>query len=144
MVNHAIRVRRPWFIDLDGFKSVNDTYGHHVGDSLLYEVARRLTEVLDDDVVICRLGGDEFSIIIEDIEDISGPSIMAQKIIASLSSPLHLHGHELRIGASIGLSICPDMATNLTDLLRTADSAMYVAKEQGKNCFRVYSGKDAS
>lgn len=126
------------FIDLDNFKTVNDTHGHDVGDTLLREVARRLNGALRDSDVVCRLGGDEFAVILENVKDMTGPSILARKIIADLSKPMHLHGYTLQVGASIGLSTCPDNAVTVADLLRTADMAMYSAKEQGKNCFRVY------
>jgi diguanylate cyclase (GGDEF)-like protein len=127
------------FIDLDNFKTVNDTYGHQVGDDLLRAVAKELTEVLRDNDVVCRIGGDEFSVIIENNKDMAGPSIMAQKIVTKISTPMRLHGEEVHIGASIGLSACPESATSVADLLRNADTAMYRAKESGKNCFRIYS-----
>lgn len=127
------------FIDLDNFKTINDTCGHHVGDDLLREVARHLTNVLRDSDVVCRLGGDEFAVIVENVSDMAGPGVMARKIIERLSTPMHLQGSDVKIGASIGISACPDFATNMTELLQTADEAMYWAKEHGKNCFRVYS-----
>ncbi|MFZ2267259.1 MAG: diguanylate cyclase [Azonexus sp.] len=127
------------FIDLDNFKTVNDTHGHQVGDDLLRAVANKLTDLLRDNDILCRIGGDEFAVIIEHNKDMSGPSTLAQKIIENLSTPMHLHGDEIRIGASIGLSACPENAINMADLLRAADTAMYWAKEGGKNCFRIYS-----
>lgn len=132
------------FIDLDNFKTVNDTYGHEVGDDLLREVARQLTSVLRDNDVVCRIGGDEFAVIIENNKDMLGPSIMAQKIIAKLSSPMRFHDQEVCIGASIGLSAYPESATTVTTLLRNADTAMYWAKEHGKNCFRIYKSQGDS
>ncbi|HZX31697.1 MAG TPA: diguanylate cyclase [Rhodocyclaceae bacterium] len=131
------------FIDLDNFKTVNDSYGHHVGDDLLREVARHLTAVLRDNDVICRIGGDEFAVIIDNNRDMGGLGVLARKIIANLSTPMVLHGEPVAIGASIGLSACPDHADTVEKLLRTADAAMYSAKEQGKNCFRVYSLEQA-
>ena len=127
------------FIDLDNFKTVNDTYGHHVGDDLLREVARHLTAVLRDSDVVCRIGGDEFAVILENIKGMSGPSVLAQKIIDDLCRPMTLHGCLVRIGASIGISACPACAATTPDLLRTADMAMYQAKDAGKNCYRIFS-----
>lgn len=126
------------FIDLDDFKIVNDTHGHHVGDELLRAVAFRLTAVLRDNDIVCRLGGDEFAVIIDNIKDLKGASVLAQKIITNLSEPMSLHGNDIVVGASIGFSACPDHAQNTADLLRAADSAMYAAKAQGKNRFSIY------
>ena len=126
------------FIDLDNFKIVNDTLGHHVGDDLLREVAKHLTRVSRNNDVLCRIGGDEFAIILDNIKDLKGPGILAQKIIDNLSRPMILHGQQVVIGASIGISACPDHADNMADLLRMADVAMYQAKGRGKNCFQHY------
>ncbi len=126
------------FIDLDNFKIVNDTLGHHVGDDLLREVATQLTRVTRNSDVLCRIGGDEFAIILENTDDMEGPGILAQKIIDTLSQPMTLHGEGVLIGASIGISTCPEHADNIADLLRTADLAMYQAKAKGKNCFQHY------
>lgn len=126
------------FIDLDDFKAVNDTLGHDVGDALLREVARRLSLVSRDTDFVCRLGGDEFALIIEDIKNLTGPAVLAQKVISSLSETLLVDGHQVTVGASIGIAACPDHDTEAAGLLRAADIAMYMAKEQGKNCFRTY------
>lgn len=126
------------FIDLDDFKTVNDTFGHDVGDQLLRDVAMTLTSVSRDTDFVSRLGGDEFAIIVEDIKSLKGPTILAEKIIAALSQPMTIQGHPVRVGASIGLAACPDHATETADILRAADTAMYWAKEQGKNCYRVF------
>lgn len=126
------------FIDLDNFKIVNDTLGHHIGDDLLREVATQLTRVTRNSDVLCRIGGDEFAIILENTDDKEGPGTLAQKIINTLSQPMTLHGESVLIGASIGISTCPEHADNIADLLRTADLAMYQAKAKGKNCFQHY------
>lgn len=126
------------FIDLDDFKAVNDTLGHDVGDALLREVARRLSLVSRDTDFVCRLGGDEFALIVEDIKNLTGPAVLAQKVISSLSETLLVDGHQVTVGASIGIAACPDHSTEAAGLLRAADIAMYTAKEQGKNCFRTY------
>ncbi|MBT0963297.1 diguanylate cyclase [Denitromonas iodatirespirans] len=127
------------FIDLDNFKTVNDTHGHDVGDALLREVARRLTQVSRNNDFVCRIGGDEFAVIVDGVTDLSGPSVLAGKIVDALCSPEVIDGKELVIGASIGLAGCPEHANTVDELLRTADCAMYRAKTEGKNGFRIYS-----
>jgi diguanylate cyclase (GGDEF)-like protein len=127
------------FIDLDDFKTVNDTFGHDVGDQLLRDVATALTSVSRDTDFVSRLGGDEFAIIVEDIKGLKGPVVLAEKIIAALSQPMTILGHPVRVGASIGMAVCPDHASETADILRAADTAMYWAKEQGKNCYRIFA-----
>lgn len=127
------------FIDLDDFKLVNDTHGHDVGDMLLREVAARLTGILRDSDVLSRLGGDEFAVITENVRDAKGPEVLAQKMIASLSSPMELNGCAIVIGASIGIALCPEHASNVAGLMKSADTAMYRAKEQGKNRYCLHA-----
>jgi diguanylate cyclase (GGDEF)-like protein len=126
------------FIDLDDFKIVNDTLGHHVGDDLLREVGHRLSGVLRNNDLVCRIGGDEFAVILENVKDMHTPAILAEKIIAAMSEPAMLHGHRVVVGASIGISACPDFASDTSSLLQTADSAMYVAKGRKKNTYHQY------
>lgn len=127
------------FIDLDDFKIVNDTLGHHVGDELLREVATRLNGSVRGNDIVCRIGGDEFAVILENIKDVSGVEILAQKLITSLMQPMHLHGSDVLVGASIGIGVCPDNAVTMSDLLRIADTAMYEAKARGKNQYQLYT-----
>lgn len=126
------------FIDLDNFKYVNDTFGHHAGDLLLARVAERLRGSLRQEDYIARLGGDEFAIIMSDFADISQISIVSRKILTALQQPFFLEGHEAFIGASIGITICPDNGEDREALQQQADSAMYHAKKQGKNTFQFY------
>lgn len=126
------------FIDLDDFKNVNDTLGHHIGDELLREVGQRLGGVLRDNDLVCRIGGDEFAVILENVKDMHTPAMLAEKIIAALSEPTMLHGHRVVVGASIGISACPDFARDTSTLLQTADAAMYVAKGRTKNTYHQY------
>jgi diguanylate cyclase (GGDEF)-like protein len=126
------------FIDLDDFKIVNDTLGHHIGDELLREVGQRLSGVLRDNDLVCRIGGDEFAVILENVKDMRTPAMLAEKIIAALSEPSTLQGHRVVVGASIGISACPDFARDTSALLQTADSAMYVAKGRNKNTYCQY------
>ena len=126
------------FIDLDNFKYVNDTFGHHAGDLLLARVAERLRGSLRQEDYVARLGGDEFAIIMNDFTDISQISTVSRKILTTLQQPFFLEGHEAFIGASIGITICPDNGEDRETLQRQADSAMYQAKNLGKNTFQFY------
>jgi diguanylate cyclase (GGDEF)-like protein len=123
------------FIDLDDFKTVNDTLGHHIGDDLLREVSKRLLQTLRNNDLVCRIGGDEFAVILENITDTNVPATLAQKIINNISQPAVLDGNQIKVGASIGISLCPDNVMTTTELLKTADAAMYVAKGTTKNTF---------
>jgi diguanylate cyclase (GGDEF)-like protein len=126
------------FIDLDRFKAVNDTLGHEVGDELLYVVAQRLSSLLRNHDVVCRIGGDEFAVILENVKNIDSVKTVAQKMVQALAQAVRLHGQDIFIGASIGISTCPDHAHSVTELLRCADVAMYQAKGQGRGQFCVY------
>ena len=127
------------FIDLDNFKMINDTLGHDYGDLLLIEVAKRLTGILREEDLVSRLGGDEFTVILDDIKDTAYPSIVAQKIIDSLSQPIKLKDEVGYIGASVGIAIFPDDAESKEDLIKNADMAMYSAKQGGKNVYRYFT-----
>ena len=127
------------FIDLDDFKIVNDTLGHKVGDWLLKEVGQRIIKTLRNTDIVCRIGGDEFAIILENVKDINTTDLLANKLIAALSTPFIFENETIRIGASVGVSACPDFSGDTISLLSTADKAMYAAKEQGKNRFQRYS-----
>jgi diguanylate cyclase (GGDEF)-like protein len=125
-------------LDLDNFKIVNDTLGHHCGDHLLKLVARRLVSVLRITDVICRIGGDEFVVIVEPADDASEMACVARKILAVLAEPFALDGHQLHVSASIGVSLYPFDARDGATLTRNADTAMYHAKHQGKNRYAVF------
>lgn len=127
------------FIDLDGFKSVNDTLGHDAGDELLIAVAKRLKACVRDSDDVARLGGDEFTVIFTTINSLDDAGSGAEKIIRTLSEPFSIKGHDVKIGASIGISVYPDNGDNIEILLNNADSAMYQAKNEGKNTYRVFS-----
>jgi diguanylate cyclase (GGDEF)-like protein/PAS domain S-box-containing protein len=127
-------------IDLDRFKQVNDTLGHPAGDALLKQVAERLVKVVGDRDKICRLGGDEFQIILQDTEDRGALGDMAGEIIYSLSQPYFVEGSRCIIGASIGIAISPFDGRSSEDLIRNADLALYAAKGSGRGRFRFYSG----
>jgi diguanylate cyclase (GGDEF)-like protein len=127
------------FIDLDNFKSVNDTLGHDIGDELLRLVSRRLSETLRFGDVISRIGGDEFGIILENVGHVGVASMLAEKCLAKLADPICIHGHDIHIGASIGISVYPDDADDMHALLKYADTAMYYAKNGGKNAWRTFT-----
>ncbi|MDO9365319.1 MAG: EAL domain-containing protein [Methylotenera sp.] len=125
-------------IDLDDFKIVNDTLGHHIGDDLLFAVGQRLNHDLRTEDILCRIGGDEFALILDKLLNVEQAKHVAQKIINTLSLPFHLDNRDIFIGASIGISFCPNDSTSISALLRNADSAMYNAKKLGKNNFQMY------
>lgn len=119
------------FIDLNRFKLINDTLGRKIGDELLCEVARRFRTVLRDQDLVARLGGDEFAVGLFDIGQHFEASMVAQKLLATLNSPIILDGHDLRVGGSIGISVYPQDGDDAETLLRLADIAMYRAKQEG-------------
>ncbi|MDH5256665.1 MAG: EAL domain-containing protein [Gammaproteobacteria bacterium] len=128
-----------FFIDLDRFKTINDSLGHHAGDQLLRGVSRRLKQFARKGDTIARLGGDEFTVILEGINDSEDAVIVAEKIIELMAPPFKLDGHEIVVSPSIGITIFPNDADDMRNLLKNADTAMYRAKEQGGNCFQFYT-----
>ncbi len=126
------------FIDLDHFKSINDTLGHHVGDLLLQEVAERLREYVREVDTVSRLGGDEFIIIVPELRQIDDARHIARKLLQSLSEPYVVSGQKLEVTPSIGVSVFPDHATEPSALIRLADQAMYQAKQEGRRTIRFY------
>jgi diguanylate cyclase (GGDEF)-like protein len=127
------------FIDLDRFKDINDSLGHHIGDKLLNSVAIRLLKVLRESDTVARLGGDEFTIILENLESPQYAAGIAQKVLEKLSRSFLIEGRELFITASIGITIYPRDATDISALLKNADTAMYLAKDEGKGTYRFFT-----
>ncbi|HEY5801317.1 MAG TPA: diguanylate cyclase [Burkholderiaceae bacterium] len=127
------------FIDLDRFKQINDTLGHHVGDQLLQQVARRLEECVRKSDSVARLGGDEFVVSLAELADQSDAGNVAEKILQTLARDFLIDQHVLQISGSIGISIYPDDGSDVEALMRQADAAMYRAKEQGRNQYRLYA-----
>ncbi len=121
------------FIDLDDFKTVNDSLGHAVGDELLKEVARRLLATLSSQDLAARLGGDEFAVLVIDAVDESGVVELADRVLATMGQPFRVQGRDIRVTASIGIAMAEDDAADAEVLLRSADVAMYLAKDRGKN-----------
>lgn len=127
------------FIDLDGFKLVNDTLGHDIGDMLLKEAGRRLVDCVRAGDTVARLGGDEFTVVMPNLTDGRHVTIVAQRILNALSDPFRLEGHESFVSGSIGITIFPDDAREASELLKNADSAMYRAKDQGKATYQYFT-----
>lgn len=127
------------FIDLDEFKEINDSFGHNLGDRLLIKVSERLKHHVRDYDTISRLGGDEFTIIIEDIQQPEDASLIAQNLLIAFDEPIILDEQQLHISLSIGISLFPNDATQPEDLIRNADTAMYRAKAAGKNRYEFYT-----
>ncbi|MBT4934518.1 MAG: PAS domain S-box protein [Rhodospirillaceae bacterium] len=127
------------FIDLDGFKLVNDTLGHDIGDLLLQETALRLNDCIRSGDTVARLGGDEFTVIMPSLLDPKHAPLLAQRILDTLAKPYILKGHESFISGSIGVTIFPDDSDEASELIKNADSAMYRAKEQGKANYQFFT-----
>jgi diguanylate cyclase (GGDEF)-like protein/PAS domain S-box-containing protein len=133
------------FLDLDGFKEVNDAHGHDAGDRLLVETAQRLRAALRAGDPVARLGGDEFFVVLEDLHD-SGPAErVAAKLLSMLDRPYDIAvGKEVRVSTSIGISVFPDDAGDASTLMKHADAAMYAAKQAGKNAYRFFGAVPAA
>jgi diguanylate cyclase (GGDEF)-like protein len=130
-------------LDLDGFKSVNDTLGHPVGDGLLKACAKRLKSSLRGGDLLARLSGDEFVIVVPHVHDPAMLAPLAERVLALLSSPFRVEGHEIQISCSIGLAVAPDNGTDITSLMRNADFALYRAKSEGRRTWRFFDPKMA-
>ncbi len=143
-LSHAKREKRQLgllFLDLDNFKQINDSLGHTVGDRLLTEVADRLKRCIREDDTVARIGGDEFTVILEQINTSENTDMIAAKILKVLSEPYLIENRELTIQASIGISMYPNDGDNNEVLLRNADAAMYHAKARGRNNFQYFSAE---
>lgn len=129
------------FIDLDRFKEINDTLGHDMGDILLKETSRRISSCVRESDTVARLGGDEFTVILSEISDTSNVERLAQCILKTLAEPFQLGDEVAYISASIGITLYPNDASSVEDLLKNADQAMYVAKNQGRNQFSYFTAE---
>ena len=130
-----------FFIDLDKFKHINDSLGHSVGDKVLKAVAKRLEGIIRKEDTLARLSGDEFTVVIEDLAHPEDASQLANKILAVLSEPMYIDDHMLYVAGSIGISIYPKDAKDAQSLLKYADTAMYKAKNEGRNNYQFYSSE---
>jgi diguanylate cyclase (GGDEF)-like protein/PAS domain S-box-containing protein len=127
------------FIDLDRFKIINDTLGHQIGDKLLQNVSNRITKVLRDTDMVARMGGDEFIVVLETARDKKAAAYVCQKILDIIKEPIKIAEHTLNTSASIGIAMFPDNGKTITTLIKNADTAMYHAKNLGKNNFQYYN-----
>jgi two-component system cell cycle response regulator len=125
-------------IDLDGFKLINDTLGHEAGDQILQEVGVRMRCIFREYDVVARFGGDEFAVMVTDVESLESLSLMVQRLLASLAQPIGIH--ESRVTASVGIALFPTAGRSPSRLLRSADMAMYEAKRSGRNCSVFFDG----
>ncbi|HET9771035.1 MAG TPA: EAL domain-containing protein, partial [Acidimicrobiia bacterium] len=126
-------------LDLDRFKRVNDSLGHPAGNELLREVARRLTSAVRTGDTVARMSGDEFTILVTGLRSTGEAGFVAEKVMAVFQAPFVIAGQELYVTPSLGIAIAPDDGTRPSVLLKNADTAMYRAKERGRNCFEIYS-----
>ncbi|MEM5436057.1 putative bifunctional diguanylate cyclase/phosphodiesterase [Paraburkholderia diazotrophica] len=129
------------FVDLDGFKKVNDIAGHEAGDTLLRNVAERLSACVRSEDTLARVGGDEFVIVTGDYADASFLTALAQRVLDTIAQPFAVGGNEYYLGASIGISLFPDDGCDAPTLMRNADSAMYDAKQRGRNNFQFFTAE---
>jgi diguanylate cyclase (GGDEF)-like protein len=128
-------------IDLDGFKEVNDAYGHHVGDMVLCELAGRLSAAVRATDTVARMGGDEFIVLLPDLHVAEEAEMIAAKIVAGVSIPVRVESVRVSVTVSIGVATYPEQASDEESLMRCADEAMYAAKQEGKNQLQVYRPK---
>ncbi|QIR13343.1 EAL domain-containing protein [Shewanella aestuarii] len=129
------------FLDLDRFKSVNDSYGHSMGDALLVEASNRLQSCLSSEHILCRFGGDEFVILLRKIESLDAINHIANKLLQQIQKPFRLYGREFFISTSIGICCWPDDCRDPETLIKNADLAMYHAKDEGRGNFQYYSAE---
>lgn len=128
-----------FFIDLDGFKPINDTHGHDMGDEALKVVSERFGACVRDNDVLARIGGDEFVMMFNGLVDKDVLKARADKVLELINEPLWINDTRLKMGASIGISVSPDDGKEADELMNAADEAMYAAKQGGKNAYRFYS-----
>jgi diguanylate cyclase (GGDEF)-like protein len=124
--------------DLDQLKDVNDSFGHNIGDMLLQAVAQRLLGLLRKSDTVARMGGDEFFLILPEMNQIEDATLTAERILSALSTPFHLEAYQINISTSIGVAFFPDDGDNAEELLKKADFSMYKAKEKGGNTYHLY------
>jgi diguanylate cyclase (GGDEF)-like protein len=125
-------------VDLDGFKEINDTYGHPAGDEVLRETANRLSRSVRREDTVARLGGDEFVVLLRELTDLQAAERIASIIVGALAEPIAIEDYEVRVSASVGVCAIPAGAIDAVDLLKNADEALYHAKTRGCNRFQVY------
>ena len=137
--SRAIPNREALFIDVDHFKRINDTLGHATGDRLLRQVAQRIKSAVREEDSVARLGGDEFIVVLPEVHQRADAEVVAGKIVQATAGPFFLDGQEIFVTVSIGVSVFPDEGEDAEELMRNADAAMYVAKEDGRGTVRVFT-----
>ncbi|HEX8251839.1 MAG TPA: EAL domain-containing protein [Thermoanaerobaculia bacterium] len=125
------------FLDLDHFKTINDSLGHSVGDELLREIAKRLKSAVREGDTVARVGGDEFTIVLQELTSSDAAAVVAQKVLRKISEPIEVSGHRLYVTTSIGVTLFPDDGEDAETLLKNADAAMYRAKSEGRNTYQM-------
>jgi diguanylate cyclase (GGDEF)-like protein len=128
-------------LDLDRFKHVNDTLGHHAGDSLIRELAGRLSKILRSSDTVARLGGDEFAILQTGIAGLEDVEALCTRILAAVREPFDVLGHQAFVGVSIGIALAPDSGSDRVEIMRKADIALYRAKAEGRGCYRTFTAE---
>ena len=127
------------FLDLDRFKEVNDTLGHAVGDDLLLQFTTRVKDCLREDDTLARLGGDEFIVLLPEMERLSDVFAVADRLIEANKRPYQINGNQINVGSSIGISLYPEDGTTVQELINGADIAMYRAKREGRNRYKLFA-----
>ncbi len=127
------------YLDLDGFKPINDTFGHETGDLVLIEVAKRLKSCVREIDTVARLGGDEFVVLLHNLNDTDTVQQIANRIIETTNASINLFGKTVNVGVSMGIAFIPQDGKYPHQLLKNADKAMYLAKQQGKNQYQFFS-----
>jgi diguanylate cyclase (GGDEF)-like protein len=130
------------YVDIDKFKPVNDELGHEAGDALLVAIAGRLAGAVRENDTVARLGGDEFAIVQTGIRNARDAGVLAGRLLKEMSRSFDVLGHDVEVGASIGVAIAPGDGTTVDDILRNADTALYRSKSNGRGCFSFYSHSD--
>jgi diguanylate cyclase (GGDEF)-like protein/PAS domain S-box-containing protein len=131
------------YMDLDGFKVINDSHGHNVGDELLVNVSQRMKEALRESDTLARIGGDEFVALMVDIDTVQDCEIVLQRLLRAASDPVCIDRLSLQVSVSIGVTLYPDGSIDANQLIRRADQAMYVAKQSGKNRFHIFRANNS-
>ena len=129
------------FMDVDHFKNLNDSLGHHMGDIFLHRLATQLTQIIRIEDTVSRMGGDEFTILLTQLSSEADAASIANKILALFKTPFDLGGHNIHLGASIGIALYPNDGDNTDTLIRNADTAMYHAKERGRNNYQFFTAE---
>lgn len=129
------------YLDLDGFKQINDTFGHAAGDWLLHAVGQRLEGVVRDEDTVARLGGDEFGVLIEALDSVDGAETVARKLLTEVGAPYEYDGNPVSVGASIGIALFPESGMNVESLMHCADIAMYRTKQSGRNGYQCFTAE---